>query len=34
METKYTLKPSMGGGVLYRIVKYSNCFSCVIKWIE
>ena len=33
METKYTLKPSMGW-VLYRIVKYSNCFSCVIKWIE
>ena len=22
------------GGVLYRIVKYSNSFSCAIKWIE
>ena len=27
-------KVQMGGGVLYRIVKYSNSFSCAIKWIE
>ena len=33
MKTYNTVKLTMGG-VLYRIVKYSNSFSCAIKWIE
>ena len=31
METKYTLKPSMGGGVLFRVTKYSNCFHVLLN---
>ena len=30
METKYTLKPSMGG-VLFRVTKYSNCFHVLLN---
>ena len=33
METKYTLKPSMGGGILRLIINLKG-FSCAIKWIE
>ena len=33
METKYTLKPSMGG-VILRLIINLNGFSCAIKWIE
>ncbi len=31
METKYTLKPSMGGGILYRVLIYSNCFRVLLN---
>ena len=30
MKTKYTLKPSMGGGI-FRIVIYSNCFRVLLN---
>ena len=33
METKYSVKPSRGGGIL-RLIISLNGFSCAIKWIE
>ena len=33
METKNTVKPSRGGGIL-RLIINLNSFSCAIKWIE
>ena len=33
METKNTVNPRMGGGIL-RIIINLNGFSCAIKWIE
>ena len=33
MKIKYTVKPSMGGGIL-RLIINLNGFSCAIKCIE
>ncbi len=33
METKYSVKYVMGGGIL-RLISNLNSFSCVFKWIE
>ena len=33
MKTKYSVKPSRGGGIL-RLISNLNGFSCAIKWIE
>ena len=34
MKTYNTVKPSMGGGGILRLIINLNGFSCAIKWIE